>query len=148
MTAEIRQFTATIPAGTAQASPVRVSLAMPPREVQGVEIRVPPGPSGVVGFALQNSGVTVIPYDSDPFIVTSGDAINWPLQNYITSGSWQLLGYNTGVFDHSVYVRFLLDLVAPAAGPAPGAALAQLDGLSSAGPSATAQLAALLDAGA
>lgn len=148
MAGEIRQFKALIPAGTAQATPVRVDMSFPARQVQSVEIRVPPGPSGLVGFALQNSGVTVIPYGSDDFIVTSGDAINWPLEGYITSGSWQLLGYNTGIFDHSIYVRFLLAIVRPDTTPAPGAALAGLAGLSSAGPTDTAQLAALLDAGA
>lgn len=121
MAAEIRQFTAVIPAGTPQAAPVRVPMTFPPRIVRQVEIRVPPGPSGLVGFALQNSGLTVIPYASDAFIVTAADAINWPLDGYITSGDWQLLGYNTGANDHAVYVRFLLDLIGSTAGAAPSA---------------------------
>lgn len=147
MADEIRQYTATIPAGTTAAAPVRVNFDMPAREVQGIQIRVPPGPSGVVGFALQNSGVTVIPYGSDQWIVTSADYIDWTLSNYITSGSWQLLGYNTGAFSHSIYVRFLLGLIRPPE-PVPGAALVDLGQLSSATPADNDALAALLDAGA
>lgn len=146
MAAEIRQFTATIPPGTTAAAPVRVDMSFPPRIVQAVEIRVPPGPSGVVGFALQNSGVTVIPYGSDAFIVTSADFINWALDDYITSGSWQLLGYNTGGFSHSIYVRFQLGLIRPAPAP-PGSVLVGLSDLSSATSANTDDLAALLDAG-
>lgn len=110
MAQEIRQFTAVIPAGTAKTAPVRVDMSFPPRQVDTVEIRVPPGPSGLVGFALQNSGVTIIPYQSDAFIVTAADYISWPLHGFVTSGSWQLLGYNTGTSDHAIYVRFLLSL--------------------------------------
>lgn len=119
MAVEIRQFTVTIPAGTAPGVPVRADVSFPPRVVDRVEIRVPPGPSGLMGFALQNSGVTVIPYNSDAFIVTADEVIGWDLTGYITSGSWQVLGYNTDTNDHSVFIRFLLDLP-----PRPGAAAA------------------------
>jgi hypothetical protein len=117
MAREIRQFTATIPAGTPVAAPVRVPMAFPPRKVVSVEIRVPPGPSGLVGFALQISRLTVIPYQSDAFIVTSADSINWQLEGFADSGDWSVIGYNTGANDHAVYVRFLLDLVTGQAPP-------------------------------
>ncbi len=118
MAREIRQFTAVIPAGTLQSAPFRKDMSFPPRQVDTVEIRVPPGPSGLVGFALQNSGLTVIPYNSDEFIVTAADSITWALDGQITSGSWQLLGYNTGTNDHAVYVRFLLSLTGAKTPPA------------------------------
>lgn len=111
MSVEVRQFTALIPAGTPITAPVTVDMSFPPRQVDTIEIRVPPGPNGNVGFALQNSGVTVIPYDSDAYIVTNDDSIEWNLSGQITSGSWQLIGYNNGASDHAVYVRFLVSLV-------------------------------------
>lgn len=114
MAREIRQFSATIPAGTLTAAPFTQDMSFPARVVDSVEIVVPSGENGFVGWRLENSGVPVIPYDSDEWIVASGENIAWPLDGYITSGSWQLTGYNTGTFDHTVYVRFLLSL--PTAG--------------------------------
>lgn len=108
MATEIRSFGCTVPANTPASAPVAFDTSFPPRIVQGIEIIVPPGPSGLVGFAVQNSGVTVIPYDSDPWIITAAEKIAWPLEAQIDSGAWSLLAYNTGANDHTVYVRYLL----------------------------------------
>lgn len=110
MAREVRAFTCVVPAGTLITAPARFDLSFPPRQVDTLEIVVPPGPSGVVGFAIQNSNVTVIPYDSDEFLVMNNEKVSWPLDGYIDSGAWNLLAYNTGTQPHSVYVRFLLSL--------------------------------------
>lgn len=119
MTREIRQFTAVIPANTPATSPVTVPMVMPPRVVSTLEVIVPPGPSGFVGFAMANSGVRVIPYLSDLWIVTNDEKIVWPMDGYINSGDWSLIGYNAGSQDHAIYVRFLVDppQVIPSARP-------------------------------
>jgi hypothetical protein len=77
---------------------------------------VPPGASGVVGWRVLNAGVQRIPWASDPWIVTAGESISWPMTNQITSGSWQVQGYNTGQFPHAVYFRFLCSLIPLASG--------------------------------
>lgn len=117
MAQEIRQYTLVIPAGTQPGAPVTLDMGMPAREVQGLEIIVPAGPNGLVGFKITNSGLPVIPYDSDEWIITSGEVISWPLSGYITSGAWEISGYNTGTLDHAVYVRFLLTLPPTPGGP-------------------------------
>lgn len=108
MADEIRQFTATIPAGTVQALPFTKKMPMPWRIVDRLEITVPPGGSGLVGFYIAVAGVRIIPYDSDPYIVTADERMIWDLYNYPDSGDWSLGGYNTGTIDHSVFVRFLV----------------------------------------
>jgi hypothetical protein len=118
MAREVHSFDVTIPAGTAKAAPQLTSLTMPPRVVTEVEIIVPPGPRGKVGFALAAGGVAIIPYEPGTFFVTDNEIIRWPLEEQITSGAWQLLAYNTGTFDHTLEVRFLVDL--PAAAEAGG----------------------------
>lgn len=110
MAAEIRQFTVTVPAGTTAGAPIRASTSFPARVVDAIEIIVPPGPNGNVGFKIANSGVAVIPYDSDTWVVTNDEKIVWPLSGYITSGDWQVFAYNTGTQDHAFYIRFLLSL--------------------------------------
>lgn len=116
MAVEVRSFAATIPAGTTADAPVSVDLSFPARQVDSITVRVPPGPSGAVGFVLQNSGVTVIPIAGTDWIITDDEVITWALTDQITSGSWQLAGYNTGTYDHTVYIRFALSLPAAAGG--------------------------------
>lgn len=110
MAQEIRQYSASIPAGTQPTAPATFHFRMPWRIARQVEIVVPPGGSGMVGFNLGFGGVPIIPYGSDLFIVTADEKMVWPLDRYPDSGDWTLTGYNTGTLDHSIYVRFLLDV--------------------------------------
>jgi hypothetical protein len=111
MAREIRSFTATITAGTLKTAPLTVPMLFPTRIVTEIEITVPPGPNGEVGFAIANSGVIIIPYNPNEFVVVNDKTINWQLHDFIDSGSWQLIAYNTGRYNHQLQVRFLLDLV-------------------------------------
>lgn len=126
MAVEIRQYTVTVPAGTLATAPIDQPMAFPPREVDALQIVVPPGPSGLVGFRVLVGGVPVIPYDSDDWVITSGENITWPLQSYPNSGAWSVQAYNTGTVDHAVYFRFLLSL-AVAGGTTPPAMIDNAD---------------------
>lgn len=117
MANEIRQYSLTVPAGTAIASPVSADMSFPPREVQALEIIIPPGCNGVVGLQVQNSHLAVIPFGSDAWLVGNDEVISWPLDGYINSGSWQAAGYNLGANDHTIRFRFLLNLVGVTTGP-------------------------------
>lgn len=112
---ELRRFAATIPAGTAQASPVTVDLSIPSRIVTGVRLRVPPGPSGLVGFALASGGTHILPWGDTSWIVADDEVIDEDLANQIESGAWQLIGYNTGSYDHTIQVVFRLLPISTAA---------------------------------
>lgn len=107
MAREVHQFTVIVPAGTLKTAPVIFNLPMPPRTVDELAVRIPPGPRGEVGFAIGASGVVVMPYQVGAFIVGDNETIRWPLENQIDSGAWQLQAYNTGAFNHSLYVVFL-----------------------------------------
>lgn len=132
MAREIRAFDVTIPAGTTSDAPYQTALTFPVRTVTEINIRIPPGPSGTMGFAIQNSGDTIIPYNNGDWIITDNEVMDWPLTNFIESGSWGLIGYNTGSYDHTVYLRFLLDVAGLPATPAIGAGLINAAQLSSA----------------
>jgi len=111
MAREIWSFTLTIPPTTPSTNPVVLPTKLPQRRVDELQIIVPPGPSGLVGFAVLVGGVRVIPYLSDLWIITAGESINWPLEDQPTSGDWSVAGYNTGTVAHSIYFRFLVSLV-------------------------------------
>lgn len=133
MAQEIRDFQVLIPAGTAVDSPVTVDMAMPPRIVDQINIRIPPGPNGLMGFRLSSGGIPFLPSNSGAWVIANDEPIQWPLTGQITSGAWELQGYNLGQYDHTVYVKFLLSLVNSAAAGVPAQPLAVV-GLSSAAP--------------
>ncbi len=112
MSYEVRIFTVTIPKGTTKAAIFKQQLTMPPRLVREIEITVPPGPRGEVGFQIGSSGFPVIPTQSDQYIITDNEVIRWKVENQIDSGAWEFFGYNTGSYNHTLYVRFLVDPVA------------------------------------
>ena len=136
MATEVRSFQAVIPAGTPQAAPAVIDVSFPAMEVQAVRWKVPPGPSGLMGWQLTVGGDQVIPLNLGAWIVTDDDADTWQLESLPNSGDWQVTGYNTDIYDHAVLIDFLLaplGTAAPsgaAATPAPDALTAAVLGLS------------------
>lgn len=128
MAREVRNFAVTVTNGTPIATPQLTNLAMPARQVERIKVRVPPGPGGTVGFALALSGVPIIPWQSGQWIVADNEVVDLPLEGFPSSGAWQLRAYNTGVYDHTLYVLFYLALPQLAAA---GAVLTQPLDLSS-----------------
>ena len=106
MAAEVHQFTATILAGATALSPTVVDLALEGYEIESVDLEVPPGPAGLMGFYLARSGQQWIPYESDEWIVWDDRFKNWTLIDQPTGGGWQVIGYNLDDYDHDVVVRF------------------------------------------
>lgn len=104
---EVHIFQVTIPTGTAKASPQKTALTLPRRTVNEIEIVIPDGPRGEVGFALGSSGVKVFPAETGTYIVTNDEKIKWELSELWDSGGWEAYGYNTGTYAHTIEVRFL-----------------------------------------
>lgn len=111
MAREVWSFQVSIPAGTPQITPVRISTTIPIRRPEVLQVIVPPGPAGSMGFAITMGGVNVIPVQPGAFLVTDNERIEWPLTDLPTSGAWQVSGYNTGNFAHSIFLRWLVDVV-------------------------------------
>jgi hypothetical protein len=116
MAREVYEFPVTFTTGTTRTSTQKTNVTMPPRIVRRVEITVPPGPRGEVGFQLGSNGTPFIPRNTTEFIVADGIEIGWDLDDAMTSGGWQVIGYNTGLFTHTLYFRFLCDLTSAGAG--------------------------------
>lgn len=112
MAREVFAFAVTIPAGTAIATPQVTPLTIPPRIVERIEVKVPPGPRGNVGFQLGMANRQLIPYNAGGFVIADDDDLSWDFESLPTSGAWQLLGYNLGLFPHTLYVRLLTQLPA------------------------------------
>lgn len=71
-----------------------------------------------MGWALTSAGTPVIPIQQGAYIVTDNASATWDLEGYLDSGNWQVTAYNTGLYDHTVYLTFQLDMPGTAAPPA------------------------------
>lgn len=111
MAAEVHQFTATIPALTPKATPVVVKMPLNLFEIESIDLEVPPGPAGQMGFYLALSGQQWLPYEAGEFLVWDDRFDTWYLTEQPTSYGWEVHGYNTDTYDHSVVVRFHVNIV-------------------------------------
>lgn len=123
MAYQIAAFEVTIPTGTSKAAPAHVATPLGNYVVVGIEIGVPPGFNGAVGFRFTSGGLPVIPSDPTQWIVTSNENISWPIAGQLSSGAWEITGYNTGINSHTLHVRYLLDLPNSVSGAPPAALL-------------------------
>lgn len=114
---ELYIFHVVVPAGTTKAGAQTFNLSMPPRAVVEIEILIPPGPRGEVGFKIAQAGAQILPSVAGDFVVTDDETIHWPVEGANTSGAWQVIAYNTGGFAHTLEFRFQVNLAATAAGP-------------------------------
>lgn len=112
MAEDVRAFTVTCPAGTAQAAPLFTDLQIPPRIVREIDWRVPNGAMGTMGFLLAMNRVPVLPFTSFTYVVANDEHGTWKPSKYPDSGAWQCVMYNTGAHSHSVYLTFHMDLPA------------------------------------
>lgn len=122
---EVRAFNVTVAAGTTEAAPSTTDIAVPVRVLTGVYWRVPPGPAGLFGWRLSMSGGVAVLPTGGGWIIADDQSAFWPVYGQPDSGAWQLTGYNDDIYDHTVYLEFLLDLVGQV--PVPGAGPASAD---------------------
>lgn len=108
MASRIETFDVTIPGDTAIAAPQTTALDFNMGVVQRLEILVPPGPSGLVGFRIQHSSRTIIPYDTSKWLIADNEVLKWDLENYPVGEAWALQAYNLDTYDHTLYLRFFL----------------------------------------
>jgi len=106
MATRVEPFEVSTPAGTAIASYLVTPLRFQSGRVDRVEILVPPGPSGLVGFKLAHSGQSVIPIKSSVWNIADNAKFDWPLTSFPEGDAWALWTYNLDVYPHSIFMWF------------------------------------------
>jgi hypothetical protein len=106
MADRVHAFDVTIPAGTAKASPATTALSMLEGRVVRMALTFPDGCVGLVGIGVHYAHTQVIPFDVNTWLLANGVRLQFDLHNYPTGNQWALIGYNTDVYDHTIYVEF------------------------------------------
>lgn len=106
MATRIEPFTVTIPASTAQDAFQKTALSFNPGRVDQIDVRVPPGPSGLMGFRVAHSGQAVLPFTGERWFVMDDDKAEWHLESFPTGDAWELWAYNTDIYPHDVHIWF------------------------------------------
>jgi len=106
------QFTVTIPAGTLQTAPQTADLNLDGWDLETLDLEVPPGPAGLMGFYVANNGVQWVPQGDGEWLIWDDVQHSWPITDQPNASGWQIVGYNTGDYDHDVIVRMHCSLPA------------------------------------
>lgn len=125
MAERVELFEVTTPAATADTAPISTALTMDMGVTRKVEIIIPPGPSGFLGFRIVHSGQTVIPYSGSSWIIGDGEKLEWALDGYPVGAMWSISSYNTDIYEHTIYLRWFMDEIPDA--PRPSLALLAIE---------------------
>lgn len=98
--------TCVIPANTPIANPVHFPLQFTASDVERIDVRIPPGPAGLVGFSINYGGGNFIPEGTGNWVVADDDFMSWPLDGAPNGGNWDIVCYNTDALPHSLYFYF------------------------------------------
>lgn len=120
MAERVLQSTAVINAGTPFAAPMTVALPFDGWDIEQIDLEVPPGPTGALGFQLANNGRPWIPRSPGEWLTWDDHAESFIPTGYPSGGGWQVIGWNVGAYNHAVVVRFHVNPVEP-----PAASVAQ-----------------------
>ena len=106
MALRVFQFDCLIPAGTLPSALHTVPIQLDNWELESIDLDVPPGPSGLMGFYVSNNGVQWFPQSPGSFLVWDNKVQSWPVEGQPNASGWAVVGYNTGFYPHTVTVRF------------------------------------------
>lgn len=106
MADRIEWFTITVPAGTAISAAITFPCEFSQGDVIEIDVLVPAGPSGLVGFYITAGGSQYVPRTTGQFVKPDDIYFTWPMHNAINSGDWGVVAYNTDIYDHTLQFVF------------------------------------------
>ena len=113
MADRLEWFDLTIPAGVTKAAPMTFKTTFAQGDVVEIDVKVPPGPSGNVGFFIGAGGSQYVPRTSGSFVVPDNDYMVWAIANAINSGSWSVVAFNTDLYPHLLQIAFHVNELIP-----------------------------------
>lgn len=117
MADRVEWFPITVPANTPQIAPVTTPMVFNQGTVLEIDVKIPPGPAGNVGFQIFAGGSQYLPRTIGNFIFPDDDYLTWVVKDAINSGSFALVAFNTDVWPHLIEVSFQVDEIVFAPSP-------------------------------
>jgi hypothetical protein len=109
---QVQTFACTFQPGSTPTTPAHVNCQLGVFQVDWIELDVPGGNGGGMGFYLAASHQQYIPFVPGTFLIMDAATKHWDVVDMPNSGDWQVYGYNEGFWPHTVYVTFGLEVVA------------------------------------
>lgn len=106
MAERVLQHITVIPAGTPVATPHVEELGFSDWEVEQIDLIVPSGPSGTMGFYLANNELPWVPRALGEWLIMDDQKLTVIPTGYPNGTGWEIVGYNLGHFDHQVTALF------------------------------------------
>lgn len=106
MAQRVIPFTVTTGAGITPSNPQVTNLQFAPADVVQIDIFVPPGPAGFLGFFIGNGGGQFIPEGIGKFITPDDVYLKFPTEGAPNNGNWSVTTYNQGNYTHTLYLFF------------------------------------------
>lgn len=94
------------PAGTPKATPLEVPTQWAAGELVSVDVRIPDGCAGLVGFQLLYAHAQAIPTTPGAWIIGNDEVFAADVTGHLNGGQWSVNVYNLDRFDHSLHVRY------------------------------------------
>lgn len=117
----------TVQPGSTAAAPVTTAINVGDIWCYSVDIEVPPGPGGQMGFYMTYANTQIVPWSQTPFFLVVDDFKHtFPVNAELGKGL-AMVAYNTGYWPHTVYFRFLGVPIASYAAAQPQAPVAPVD---------------------
>lgn len=106
MTHRLEWFDVTIPAGTPIATPLTTPMLFNAGAVTRIEVSIPPGPAGTMGFQIWTGGNQYWPNTPGQYLILDDVHPYWDVTDSPDNGSWALVAYNVDIYPHLVQVGF------------------------------------------
>lgn len=102
-----------VPAGTPRAFPLQIEVDVDDLILVAADLRIPDGPCGLTGFAIDFAGHRIVPWgDDDVWIQGNNDELSFSI-NFEVGTSITFSVYNEGAYDHAFYVRLQFRYLPP-----------------------------------
>lgn len=106
----------TVNAGTASSSPLVTTVSLGDVMLHSISLRIPPGHQGFTGIQWRQAGTTIVPFGANTdWVIGNDDRETFTVESEVDAG-FQVITYNTDLYNHTFYIRYVLTPIA-AAGP-------------------------------
>lgn len=104
----VEVYDVAVPALTPKAAPLETPTVWTPGELVSVDVRIPDGAAGLVGFRILYAHAQAIPTTPGAWIIGNDDLFQADAIGYLNGGQWSVLAYNLDNFPHTLHVRYFV----------------------------------------